>query len=233
MRKIIFAIVLTLVSSSIKTEALNPSIKTIPMTHRIHRVVILGNSIVAHPVAPNLGWNADWGMAASARDSDFVHRLIYNIHQVDTTVVIDFKNISVFENTYETYDLAQLSAYRNADMLIVKISENVKAKTVIDRDFANHYQQLISYLAPTDQTVKIIVDGFWPSPVNDIIRDYAAKNTLPFVTLPDLFRDDSSNSAAGLFENIGVANHPSDKGMKNIASRIWSCINVYFPNKKE
>jgi len=35
---------------------------------------------------------------------------------------------------------------------------------------------------------------------------------------PDLFQNDKTNAAIGLFEREGVANHPSDKGMRNIAS---------------
>lgn len=197
-------------------------------THQIKSVVILGNSIVAHPAAPDLGWNADWGMAASARDSDFVHLIMSGIHQVDNTVTFQFQNISTFESGYDTYDLTQLSAFQNPDMLIIKISENVNQQTAASRNFALYYSNLIKYLAPTDNTVKIIVDGFWPSTVNDIVRNYALTNNYPFVTLPDLFSSDVSNSAAGLFSDSGVANHPSDKGMRNIATRILARISPYF-----
>lgn len=41
----------------------------------IGSVTIFGNSIVAHDPAPDIGWTGDWGMAASCRDSDFVHIL--------------------------------------------------------------------------------------------------------------------------------------------------------------
>jgi len=200
----------------------------ISKTKQVKSVVILGNSIVAHPVAPALGWNADWGMAASARDSDFVHRIINEIHKIDNSVMIRFQNIATFESGYDTYDLTQLATYQNADMLIVKISENVDQATMVSRNFSQYYDNLIKYLAPSSNTVKIIVDGFWPSTVNDIIRNYATINSYPFVTLPDLFSNDVSNSAQGLFANQGVANHPSDKGMRNIANRILAKISPYF-----
>lgn len=225
---LLIILLFTLSAIAMKTEGI-----AIKSESKIKTVVILGNSIVAHPVAQEISWNVDWGMAASARDSDFVHRLIYDIHQIDNSVDVQYKNISVFENFYETYDLTQLAKYRNADMLIIKISENVKHQTAVEKNFALHYDSLIRYLAPTDSTVKIIVDGFWPSPVNDIIKDYALKNHYPFVTLPDLFRDDASNSAKGLFKHEGVSNHPSDKGMRNIASRIWIEISKYFPENKK
>jgi len=198
------------------------------LNHKIKNVLILGNSIVAHPIAPDLGWYGDWGMAASVRDSDFVHILINNLHNRDNSIAIRYDNISSFETNFDTYDLSQLASYKNADMIIIKISENVNSQKAIADNFIFYYDRLIRYLA-TDSTDKIIVNGFWPSPVNDIIKAYASKNNYPFVTLPDLYSDDVTNSAKGLFQNEGVANHPSDKGMRNIALRIWNCISTYFP----
>lgn len=49
----------------------------------------------------------------------------------------------------------------------------------------------------------------------------------PFVALSDLFANDKTNAAIGLFENEGVANHPSDKGMRNIAARILETLKTY------
>ena len=176
-KSIIFllAILLSIFSSIARNNENSPLPECQIQKRKIKTVVIFGNNIVAHPVSPKLGWYVDWGMAASARDSDFVHRLISDIHQIDKFVDVRYQNISVFENNYETFDFSQLSAYRNADMIIVKISENVKPETPVEKNFILHYDQLIKYLAPTDSTVKIIVDGFWPSLVNDIIKDYALK----------------------------------------------------------
>jgi len=195
---------------------------------RIKRVVILGNSLVRHGRAPDLGWYGDWGMAASVRDSDFVHLLIRNIHQKDPSVKVQFGTIADFERSFASYKLSKLDSFRNADMLIVKISENVNNQTALDSNFVYHYDRLIKYLAPQKKSVKVIVDGFWKKQdVNSMIRKYAETHHYLFVTTTDL-SDDPSNTAKGLFKHEGVAAHPSDKGMRMIAQRIWDSIKDYF-----
>jgi hypothetical protein len=39
------------------------------------RVLFAGNSITLHGPRPQIGWTNNWGMAASARDKDYVHLL--------------------------------------------------------------------------------------------------------------------------------------------------------------
>lgn len=185
------------------------------------RVVVLGNSIVAHPPAEELGWLGNWGMAASVRDSDFVHRLERRLHEMNPQGTLEYGSVSGFEREYRHFDLDLLANYRNADILVVKISENVDPDSLGERQFLRHYGQLIDYLAPDNRTAVVICDGFWPSPVNDTIRHFARQRGFDFVQLHDLYTSDSTNSARGLFAHEGVANHPSDRGMAHIADRIW------------
>lgn len=196
--------------------------------NQVKKILILGNSIVEHPASPAIGWNHDWGMAASAKDSDFVHRLEVLIHTVNPSIQVDWKSISAFERNYDNYDLSELSGYRDFDMIILKISENVKHAQGMEKSFLNHYNLLVNYLNPNGSSVVIISEGFWPTPVNEIIKRYAQKKDFPFIRLSDLFSDDESNSAKGMFEHEGVSNHPSDKGMRNIATRIWEVVKAYL-----
>ena len=197
----------------------------------IKTVVVLGNSIVKHEPNTTLGWTGNWGMAASSEDKDFVHLLIKDIQLKNPTVVIKFRNIATFEGSYSTYDLSQLDDLKNPDLLIVKLSENVDDATAVKNNFITYYDKLIKYLAPQDKQIKIITDGFFNKPVvNALVKDYASKNSYPFVQISDLSIYPSA-TAAGLFANSGVAKHPSDQGMALIEQRIWEKISKYFVKK--
>lgn len=196
--------------------------------NKIKTVLILGNSIVKHGPKPDIGWYGNWGMAASAEDSDFVHLLIRDIHQIDPSVKVDYKGIADFERDFDTYTLSNLSSLRSPDMLIMKISENVNDDKALNNDFSFYYGRLVDYLDPYQKSIKIMADGFWGKKyVNKMIEDYATGKGYPFVSIHDLSLD-PTNKAIGLFENAGVAAHPSDKGMRMIEQRIWDSIKGYF-----
>ncbi len=194
----------------------------------ISKVVILGNSIVAHPPKAEIGWTHDWGMAASCAKCDFVHILQDSITRTNPDINVEWGSIAEFEQDYTQYDVSKVSKYRDADLLIIKISENVTYSSDMEEEFIQRFDHLVDYLTPSKKTTIVIAEGFWPSPVNALLKDYAIKNKYLHVPIEDLFASDKRNAAIGLFENEGVANHPSDFGMKNIAERIWHVIYPLF-----
>jgi hypothetical protein len=191
-------------------------------------VLILGNSIVRHSPKPEIGWYGDWGMAASVKDSDFVHLLIRDIHQMDPSVKVKYKNIADFERNFDTYSFSNLDSVRYPDILVLKISENVQDKKALEDHFIRYFDKLVRYVAPLNRSVKVILDGFWKKDhVNGLIEKYAKREKYPFVSISDL-SNDSTNMAIGMYEHKGVAAHPSDKGMRMIERRIWNSVKGYF-----
>lgn len=197
---------------------------------RIKSVLILGNSIVAHGAAPQIGWDgATRGMAASVTDSDFVHLLIAEIRRRDTSVTFDYANLVGFEWELDNFDFGRLDSFKAPDMMILRFSENVNDSSVSEGKFFRNYDKLIRHIDPDDEAVKVIVSGFWHRPkTNRMLQQYAKEHHYVFVKNDDLLAD-SSNSAYGLFKEPGVAAHPSDKGMRSIKERIWEQIRQYFP----
>jgi hypothetical protein len=195
------------------------------------KVVVIGNSIVRHGPNEALGWKGDWGMAASAQEFDFVHQLELKIRSVNPEAKVVGVNLSTFERDYVNFPLSELDPLRDAEVLVFKLSENVDPALIAKQDFKGHYIRILESLSSQKQVRIVLADGFWPSPVNDVVREIAKEKNYPFVQLHDLFQD-SSMTAKGLFEHEGVANHPSDKGMSAIADRIWEKVGPYFVQKK-
>lgn len=195
---------------------------------KIKSVLIIGNSIVKHGPAPQIGWQGDWGMAASTRDSDFVHLLTRSIQAKDSTISVRSGLVIGFEGGFEKYPFAKLDSFTTPDMLIVRLSENVDDSKAADGRFMRYYDSMIRYIDPENHAVKVIVNGIWDKPVvNELLKKYAAQHHYIFVRNDDLLAD-STNLARGLFTNEGVAAHPSDKGMRLIKERIWEQIKNFF-----
>jgi hypothetical protein len=106
----------------------------------------------------------------------------------------------------------------------MRIGENVNDSA--GKVFVRRYGDLINYLK-ADNSVIIITDGFWlKENVNHLIRIFAIDNKYKFINISDLFT--TENEAKGLFANPGVAMHPNDKGMREIANGLWKYLRIYF-----
>jgi hypothetical protein len=186
------------------------------------RVLVLGNSITRHPPLPEIGWPNDWGMAATAREKDFVHLLRRRFMRARAQMQLVFENIAVWENTYWEYDLNQLAFAREfaPELLILRIGENVAGDTVDTHHFATHFSRLLDYLHQPGTRI-LVVGSFWAgNPATGIMRWVSKAHGVSFISLEKI-GSDMSNRAIGQHENGGVANHPNDKGMANIAKIIW------------
>ena len=89
--------------------------------------------------------------------------------------------------------------------------------------FREQYVKFIEYLN-TKSTAKIIVtDGFLEASRDLFIEQVAKEKGMSLLNFGDLGEMDEMK-AVGLFEHSGVAQHPGDKGMEQIAARILDKI---------
>ena len=190
------------------------------------KVLIVGNSILRHSPASYIGWYGDWGMAATAPDKDFLH--VYNklLQESDKYNYVDVnsKNIAVWENDF-TYNLNEFVDITSEtyDILIVRLGENVSNTT----EYYTALNNMINLFKT--QNTKVIITGIvWENEIKESIHEQIAiENGYRYIPFQD-FRSNSSNYAWGLFENSGVAAHPSDLGMQNIGQLLYnSTIEMY------
>ena len=223
-------------------------------------VLFLGNSITLHPVASDaqhgMFWWGLWGMAATRRENDYVHRVMAGMKEkdgIDRTFAA--LNASAWELNYGvnlSSVISESNLRTDTELIVVRIGENVPAgnlktvegETVIPVmenalvDFINH---LISR-APSAQI--IVTNQFWPNADKDAACYNAAVRTgVTFVNVNFgqyaacrevfghlVWGDDGEQHA---INHDGVASHPSDVGMQAIADAILGAIYPPPPDDPE
>lgn len=205
------------------------------------KVLILGNSITKHAPDTNIGWYGNWGMAASAREKDYVHQLIAKVKGKYPLLQVKYQNIATIENRF-TEEIApqvrendefQACADFKADIIIMTIGANIHVdKGTFTKD---KYGEMISAFQ-TNPDAKVIVGmtTLTGEEVKSILSGYAAEHNCPLVDMaftrgehPEYFPKDGDYGENG----GGVCLHPNDAGMEVMASKLagalWSVIDTY------
>lgn len=188
------------------------------------KIAFLGNSITRHGVAENLGWFGDWGMAASSAQNDYVHRLVGMLEADGRRVSYCVANMCEWESTRNAALLE--TRYREvknfkADIVVVRLGENARPSENLT-DFQACYKNMVGYFA--DGAAVILTDLFWEyQPFDGFAEKFAKERGYAFVKIHDLGNDDGMK-AVGKFAHAGVAAHPGDRGMAEIAERIYKAI---------
>lgn len=194
------------------------------------KVLIAGNSITRHGPKPEIGWTADWGMAATAPEKDYVHILMRQIRAREPGASFCIAQMAGWEREYWLGEsvLAQYQAAADfaADLIILRLVENVPGDQLDEHPFAPAYASLLDFLDPHCQAQVILTTSFWPAGDRDkAIRQVAQQRGHTLVELGGLGMQDSMK-AIGLFEHAGVAAHPGDAGMAAIAGAILAALKL-------
>lgn len=197
------------------------------------KVMLFGNSIMSHSPLANSDWTGNWGMAASSKDKDYIHRLMdhyvfnkYGKVNWTTRSIVAFEG-SVTKDVNADYS-SVLNSIRPAvasympDIVNLQMGENVNSNPTAD-EYENALNQLFDMLISVNPNMKInICTSFWggTDKINGVMqavegRDYCTVSGL------HVMAGHREYTAAGLFTHTGVAAHPGDLGMETIAQLVW------------
>lgn len=187
-----------------------------------NKILILGNSITRHAPKEELGWSGDWGMAASAPEKDYVHRLsaLLEAHSIPARLrihqIVAWEG-DILQKGYREFFAEDLPF--GANIVIFRFGENISSK--IADAFETQLAEIADYFGKTGAKI-LFTTGFWPSEKKDpIIRALAAKRKEPCV---ELGYTQETEMALGQFEHKGVSLHPSDEGMEQIANKLFAAL---------
>jgi len=196
---------------------------------KVDRVLFLGNSITRHGPAPKIGWNDDWGMAASALEKDYVHLVAAGLAELaGKKPEVKVANVADFERNLATYDVdSKLKAEFDfkPTLVIVAIGENVPALGT--EEAKTQFRAGLKKLLGSVKGATIVVrSSFWADKTKDeLLKEACLAAGGTFVDIGALGKDESNYARAERkFEHAGVAAHPGDKGMKAIAEAILGAL---------
>ena len=188
-------------------------------------VLFLGNSITRHGPCPSIGWNFDWGMAASDISLDYVHCLMKKIAKKRIEACYCIAHAGDWERQYAAEEPFSLSCFERArevaaDVIVWRLLENCSCVNFNGPLYEERCKELLDYVNPKGSARVIMTTSFWKHPGDFASRNVADERGYPIVELGQYGEQDEMK-ALGLFAHEGVANHPGDRGMQAIADEIW------------
>ena len=186
------------------------------------KILVVGNSITRHGPNKEIGWERDWGMAASEPEKDYVHLLYAMLTETGKDVFMRISQCADWEVNFrkeDSLDKYQEDREFQADIVVFRLGENVAEA---DRPyFKEPLKQFIEYICPTGKVV--YTTCFWENPIIDQAIQAVALERGE-ICINGCFSKEEKNMALGQFAHGGVAMHPSDAGMEEIAKAIFMVL---------
>ncbi|MEX8519835.1 MAG: glycoside hydrolase family 99-like domain-containing protein [Leptothrix sp. (in: b-proteobacteria)] len=193
-------------------------------------VLVIGNSLTRHPPAAQLGWQGDWGMAASSMDRDYVHQLANHLESVGhEKVKISLLPAYPLESAFfaqqpPAWPAVETSSY---DYILVELGDNIDFRKSQGNLFETRYDVLLNTLSvglrPAGRLV--CLGKWWPNAAADAsIRTVCERHGGAFLALaPISVKPENHARHERDFFNQGVGEHPGDRGMTEIAQQLF-CV---------
>ena len=191
------------------------------------KILFVGNSITWHAPLEKIKWQGDWGMAASSKENDYVHKTVSFLDEKYGKVDFAIAQVSEWESgtpdasKFLRDNFADILDYK-ADVIVIRVGEN------IPKDAAPackaYFEDMVKYFVNGTDAKVVVTDSFWRNDARDeMVREIADERGYVYCKLSDL-EEDERTMALGQFEHRGVSLHPSDFGMEMIAKRIFETI---------
>ena len=210
-----------------------PSPSTPPVGNNYSKVLFLGNSITKHGI--NEYWWGLWGMAATTRENDYVHRVMAGIRSHNQSTTFSAVNIANWEQDFSTplsslISLSDLSA--DTDLIVIRLGENVSNTS----GFQNALTNLYNYVTGIAPNARVIITGqFWPNSEKEAAcKNVATAKGATYVKINQYgnsaYEERVGNYVYGddgqwhMIDRSDVASHPSDAGMQAIANEILAVL---------
>ncbi len=181
---------------------------------------MIGNSITFHGPVKNIGWNGNWGMAASEQKNDFAHKVGSSIKRPVTTINFSELEQSPLLAIPKIKDI--LSQVPSNAIIIIELGDNLQPENA--KDFEVGHAQLLKGLSGAP--AKVCVSTWWARPEkDDILRKNCEKYGFSFVDIGDVRGIPKPFGYKVIdYGNAGVTDHPQDFSMKVIAERIIAVL---------
>ena len=151
-------------------------------TQKTSKILFWATASPSTGPAPAIGWNGNWGMAASAEDKDYVHFVIRgpngekwgNNPQAMIMTIVDF------ECGYADYDASKSLKKAldfKADTVVLAIGENVAALSSEEAKtkFKSSLSKLLAALKTDNNPTIIVRSCFWADKTKDRILKQSCK----------------------------------------------------------
>ncbi len=186
-------------------------------------ILFIGNSITRCPAYPEIGWNGNHGMAASAPDSDYVSHVLSSLGASGSRFGASHWEAGFWRDSVSAVFAPTDTV--SADLIVVFLGDYVRADSAMAHDFQSHYASLLRNLVSAHPSAQLLaVTKFWPDPAIDSMIQ-AAAGEYPVANLLPLAYDTLNYAyTERVFQNSAVGNHPGDQGHRKIAEIILASL---------
>ncbi|HBB5094771.1 hypothetical protein ACRW6W_01510 [Escherichia coli] len=191
-------------------------------------ITFIGNSLTRHAPDSDIGWNGDYGMAATRMSRDYAHMTANKLHLPYKSIYV--RNVYPFETdgiAAQRITDSLSMAFSRSSHIVIQLSENVdEAVPEKMTTFAKTYPNLIDAI-PKGKPFYCI-SSYWHSAAKDkIIKDACNRPDGHYVYIGDVQYMQNLNMPKKQFKNPGINKHPHDYAMNIIANRLVRSIKMH------